>query len=297
MKIKKLILRGVCTVIPVIMILVSLSLPTFAASSNTAMLSEIRVSDIRRSQYEKIPITSNGVKLDSYLINSTTYVPVRAFYNSFVSSKISYTSSTRTVYVSNGAFNAEIKDKNYFVVANGRYLWSDNPIVILDDGRMYAPVRLLARTLGVNVGWDNSTRSVKVYGKVAYIKNGSTFYDKDSVYWLSRIISAESMGEPLLGQIAVGNVVLNRVRSGAYPNSIYGVIFDRRYGIQFTPVANGTIYNTPSARSVIAAKICLEGTTLSDDLLFFFNAKTSTSSWIARSRTCAFVIGNHKFCY
>jgi N-acetylmuramoyl-L-alanine amidase len=97
------------------------------------------------------------------------------------------------------------------------------------------------------------------------------------------------------GKLAVGNVILNRVRSSAYPNTIYGVIFDRKYGTQFSPVANGTIYNTPTADSIIAAKMCLEGYSLSSDILYFVNPKKAPNSWIAQNRTYAFTVGNHAF--
>ena len=97
------------------------------------------------------------------------------------------------------------------------------------------------------------------------------------------------------GKIAVGNVVLNRVRSSAYPGTIYGVIFDNRYGIQFAPVANGTIYNTPTVDSIIAAKICLEGYSLSSDILYFVNPQKAPNSWIANNRPYSFTIGNHAF--
>ena len=98
-----------------------------------------------------------------------------------------------------------------------------------------------------------------------------------------------------LGQIAVGNVVLNRVRSKSYPNTIYGVIFDRKNGTQFSPVALGTIYQKPTASAVIAAKICLEGYTLSNDILFFMNPRIATNNWISKNRPYAFTIGNHRF--
>ena len=97
------------------------------------------------------------------------------------------------------------------------------------------------------------------------------------------------------GKLAVGNVVLNRVRSAAYPNTIYGVIFDRKYGIQFSPVANGTIYNVPTEDAVIAAKMCLEGYSLSSDILYFVNPTKAPDSWIAKNRKYAFSIGNHAF--
>ena len=97
------------------------------------------------------------------------------------------------------------------------------------------------------------------------------------------------------GQIAVGNVVGNRVASKEFPNSIYGVIFDRKHGTQFSPVASGTIYKTPAASSVIAAKICLEGYSVSKQALYFFNPKLATSFWISKNCTYLFTIGTHRF--
>ena len=84
-------------------------------------------------------------------------------------------------------------------------------------------------------------------------------YSEEDLYWLARIISAESRGEPLEGQIAVGNVVLNRVDSDNYPDTIKEVIFDRNHGVQFEPVENGTVYDDPTPTSVLAAKLALEG--------------------------------------
>ena len=91
--------------------------------------------------------------------------------------------------------------------------------------------------------------------------------------------------------------MLNRVASKQYPNTIYGVIFDFRHGIQFTPAYTGTIYNSPSAESVIAAKVCLEGYETVDGALFFFNPKIATSNWISQNRPFAKTIGNHNFYY
>ena len=73
------------------------------------------------------------------------------------------------------------------------------------------------------------------------------------------------------------------------------MIFDRKHGTQFSPVAFGTIYQTPTASSIIAAKICLEGYSLSNDILFFVNPKLATSTWIERNRIYEFTIGNHHF--
>ena len=82
-----------------------------------------------------------------------------------------------------------------------------------------------------------------------------------------------------------------------YPNTIYGVIFDFKNGIQFTPAYTGTIYNTPSAESIAAAKMCLEGYEIVPGVLFFFNPRIATSNWISKNRPFAARIGLHDFYY
>ena len=128
-----------------------------------------------------------------------------------------------------------------------------------------------------------------------YVTAGASVVDGGDVYWLSRIISAESAGEPMLGKIAVGNVISNRVASPDYPDTIYDVIFDTKYGVQFEPTGNGTIYQTPTAESVTAARLCLDGASVVGGSLYFFNPATAGSSWIARSCTYYGTIGNHRF--
>ena len=97
------------------------------------------------------------------------------------------------------------------------------------------------------------------------------------------------------GQIAVGNVVLNRVRSEQFPNTIYEVIFDRAYGVQFTPTANGTIYCEPDEEAIIAAKLCLEGYTLSEGILYFLNPALSSNFWVPNNRDYVMTIAGHDF--
>ena len=230
----------------------------------------------------------------SALIDSVTYVAIRDFSTLVSDSKVTWDAKTRTAYATSGSRVVSATDGNYYIYADGRYFYTVERIRII-DGTMYVPIRPLAKAFGVEVGWDNATRSVTLKKTGVLPVSGSRFYNSDDLYWLSRIISAEAKGESLKGQIAVGNVVLNRVRSSAYPNTIYGVIFDRRGGTQFSPVSYGTIYHSPTASSVIAAKICLEGYTLSEDILFFMNPRIATNDWISRTRTFEFRLGNHDF--
>ena len=256
-----------------------------------------QVKDIRTSSYSSVDVRVGSAQLQvpAKMIYSTTYVSLKYFCEALSYCKVSFDSYTRTATVSSDNMYITATAGANYICANGRYLWTDTAVVILDDGRIYVPVRTLAKAYGVDVNWHEATRSVTVTGAVKPILSGDKFYKSDEVYWLSRIISAESRGEPLLGQIAVGNVVLNRVKSPSYPNTIYGVIFDRKYGVQFTPVANGTIYNTPYYLSIIAAKICLEGETVSTSALYFLEPEISTSFWIVENCTFLFGIGCHDF--
>lgn len=108
---------------------------------------------------------------------------------------------------------------------------------------------------------------------------------------LARLISAEAKGEPYLGQVAVGAVIMNRVNDSRFPNTIPGVIYQSG---AFQPVQNGTINNAPVSSAIKAANEALAGYDPSGNAIYFFNPKTSTSKWIW-SRTVVKVIGNHYF--
>jgi len=120
-------------------------------------------------------------------------------------------------------------------------------------------------------------------------------YTKNDILWLTRLIEAESAGEPFAGKIAVGNVVMNRVESNEFPDNIYDVIFDKKYGIQFQPAANNTIINTPSNDSVIAGNIALRNENIAGESLYFLNPKIATNFWIIKNRIFYKTIYNHDF--
>ena len=117
----------------------------------------------------------------------------------------------------------------------------------------------------------------------------------DDVYWLSRIVHAEAEGESFEGKVAVANCVLNRVKSSEFPNTIYSVIFDKKYGTQYQPTANGTIYNTPGNESVKAANAALSGYNNVGKSMYFYNPKKASSNWISNNRKYYTTIGNHNF--
>lgn len=107
--------------------------------------------------------------------------------------------------------------------------------------------------------------------------------DSSSLFWLSRLIEAEASGESLKTKVAIGDVVLHRVQSSAYPNTVQGVIFQISGGhYQFTPVLNKTIYNTPSSSSVQAATEALQQSVdyVPGAYVFFTPSKTPNGSWV-----------------
>lgn len=232
---------------------------------------------------------------DCVIWNGVTYVPLRKFCNLFDDCTFSWNgaSSTATVKTAHG-MTLIVQSGSLYIYANGHYFYTVGKIQNW-SGSLYVPIRPLARAFDSELTWNASRRAVELEAPEGAPAVAWANYDEDDLYWLSRIISAESRGEPFEGQIAVGNVVLNRVRSKSYPNTIYGVIFDRKHGTQFSPVSFGTIYNKPSASSVIAAKICLEGYSLSERALFFMNPRAATNNWISKNRPYAFTIGNHDF--
>lgn len=252
-----------------------------------------------QASYPTVPITLDGERIldgEALLINSITYVPLRKLSDAAVDCEIGWNDSTKTATVSYGGITITVKTGAQYISANGRYFYTVGEVLNI-NGSLYVPVRPLARALGLDVVWDNATRSVSLIRSDSVLTNGNSFYKSDEVYWLSRIIHAEAGGECFDGKIAVGNVVLNRVASNQYPNTIYNVIFDFRHGIQFTPAYTGTIYNTPSSESIIAAKVCLEGYEVVPGALFFFNPRIATSNWISKNRPFAKSIGNHDFYY
>ena len=108
---------------------------------------------------------------------------------------------------------------------------------------------------------------------------------------LSRFVNGVSGGDPNNGQVAVAAVVLNRVRSSKFPNTIYGVIYQKN---AFTAVNDGQINLTPNQTAYNAARDALGGWDPTGGCLYYYNPATATSSWIW-SLTVHIKIGRHNF--
>lgn len=111
------------------------------------------------------------------------------------------------------------------------------------------------------------------------------------VYLLARLVHGEARGEPYVGKVAVAAVVLNRVRSASFPNTISGVIYQAG---AFDCVADGQINLTPNSDSIRAAHDAMNGWDPSGGCLYYYNPATATNSWIW-TREIRLAIGNHNF--
>ena len=139
-----------------------------------------------------------------------------------------------------------IKPGAQYIECNGRYLYVSEGVKTQGQN-ILVPVRILGQALGAWVSWDSETDTVVIQATGnGPIASGDEVYQEDVVYWLSRIINAESGNQPLEGKIAVGNVVLNRVASPRFPDTVYEVIFQRN---QFTPPPTAASTRPPTQRA------------------------------------------------
>ncbi|MCI6376298.1 MAG: spore cortex-lytic enzyme [Clostridiales bacterium] len=116
-------------------------------------------------------------------------------------------------------------------------------------------------------------------------------YNESEAYLLGRLVHGEARGEPYVGKVAVAAVVLNRVKSPSFPNTISGVIYQSG---AFDAVLDGQINLTPDADSLRAARDALNGWDPTGGCLYYYNPITATNGWIW-SRTVQLSIGKHNF--
>ena len=187
----------------------------------------------------------------------------------------------------------EARPGSPYITANGWPIYVAGGVQTV-EGRTCLPLRVLAQATGASLSWNEETQTAALVQGEARALPAAGDREED-LYWLSRIISAESRGEPMLGLIAVGNVVLNRVASEQFPNTIREVVFDVQNGVQFEPVSNGTVYDEPAQSAIQAARLCLEGARPVEDCLYFFAPALSAGTWIVNNCTYHTTIGSHQF--
>lgn len=137
-----------------------------------------------------------------------------------------------------------------------------------------------AAALGVTLSNSGSTTA-----------SGSSTYLSSDHRLLAKLVYAEARGESYKGKVAVAAVVLNRVASSQFPNTVSGVVYQSG---AFSCVSNGSINNTPDSSCIQASREALNGWDPTGECLYYYNARLTNDTWI-RTRTIVTVIGNHSF--
>ena len=157
-----------------------------------------------------------------------------------------------------------------------------------------AAVKSFQRKNGLTVDGIAGQKTLAAMGITSSGSSNSSSSNSNSsnLNLLSRLVYGEARGEPYSGQVAVAAVILNRVSSSSFPNTIAGVIYQSG---AFDAVSDGQINMTPDSTARKAAQDALNGWDPSYGAIYYFNPNTATNKWIW-SRPVTVVIGNHRFC-
>ena len=153
-------------------------------------------------------------------------------------------------------------------------------------------VKYFQRKNGLKVDGIAGTQTLNAMGIMSSDSSQSNTSNSNDVNLLSRLIYGEARGEPYTGQVAVGAVVLNRVKNSSFPNTIAGVIYQSG---AFDVVSDGQINLTPNDTAKKAAQDALNGWDPTYGAIYYFNPSTATNKWIW-SRPMTITIGKHRFC-
>ena len=153
-------------------------------------------------------------------------------------------------------------------------------------------VKLFQKKNGLTVDGIAGTKTLNAMGIYNSSNSSSSSSNSTNLNLLSRLVYGEARGEPYSGQVAVAAVVLNRVKSSSFPNTVSGVIYQSG---AFDVVSDGQINMTPNETAKKAAQDAINGWDPSYGAIYYFNPNTATSAWIW-SRPVTVVIGNHRFC-
>ena len=178
-----------------------------------------------------------------------------------------------------------------------RWGYYDGNVDGIYGSQTLAAVKKFQQKNGLTVDGIAGTKTLQAMGiynssNNSSSSNSSSSTNSSDLNLLSRLVYGEARGEPYTGQVAVAAVVLNRVRSSSFPNTVSGVIYQSG---AFDVVSDGQINLTPNETAKKAAQDALNGWDPTNGAIYYFNPTTATNKWIW-SRPMTVTIGKHRFC-
>lgn len=277
--------------------------PVYASNNFTSE----QISEIASNSTTNIVLNNKVLSLPQkpFILDGISYAPIREI-SEALGAKVIWDKSYNHVEIVKDDINLSFQIGETSCLLNNIYMTM--PISLIVNDKTMVPIRFLSEVFNFNVFWNDNLKTIIISSTsniptdeeleiliYSHTKNNNQNYTKEDVYWLSRLVHAEARDESYEGKLAVANVIINRVKSNEFPNSIKSVIFDRNNGVQFVPTVNGEIYKSPSAESERAAIEALNGKNNAQNIFYFLNPKKSPYNWITKNRKYAFTIQNHNF--
>ncbi|MCI8640961.1 MAG: spore cortex-lytic enzyme [Clostridia bacterium] len=198
----------------------------------------------------------------------------------------SYTIETLSKYGSRGSEVTQIQTKLK------RWGYYNGNIDGIYGTQTLNAVKYFQRKNGLTVDGIAGPATLRAMGIMTSSSSNGSSSNNNNLNLLAKLIYAEARGEPYTGQVAVGAVCMNRVKSSSFPNSLSGVIYQSG---AFDAVSDGQINLTPDSTAKKAAQDALNGWDPSYGAIYYFNPSTATNKWIW-SRPMTITIGRHRFC-
>ncbi len=269
---------------------------TALAASLTMLSTAVSADSLYPTEPADFDVVVDGFAYEGAVlsVNDIAYVSLREFACMADNAVVWWEEDECAAYAETDSLTVRAPEDEFYIEANGRMLWCEYGVFTEND-ILYIPLGKAAKAFGFDTTYVYEDNTTYLTRERSAIVPAEEFYDEEEVYWLSKIIHAEAQGEPFRGKLAVGNVILNRVESAQFPDTVYGVIFDNDHGVQFTPTVNGAIEQDAGAESVLAAKLCLDDAVLNENILYFLNEKIASSLWIPENCEFVMAIGDHTF--
>ena len=259
-------------------------------TSGYGLVEQDRGSD----EVEKQTICVDGVpEYTGYELEGEMYVPLRSFCKALnLGAVVTHSDGGRTMRVTfhEPAVRMQARVGDFYLTVNDRAVYLGGDILSV-NGNVLVPLEGICGAFGIIPTVTGAGRDLNT-AYMAICADGG--YDPEDLKWLSHIIYAEAGNQDMIGQICVGNVVLNRVRDSRFPDTVKDVIFSPN---QFCPVRSGSIWSEPDEEAVIAAKLCLEGVSFAGQSTYFVNPTTGSTRWFRENLTFAMSVGDHDFYY